>query len=79
MNNLLSKEIIEEISGELGVNPAFIEKDWYVVKLIKALSEKEFDGFVPVFAGGTSLSKGYNIIQRFSDTRSLCNDILFRR
>lgn len=67
MNNLLSKEIIEEISGELGVNPAFIEKDWYAVKLIKALSEKKFDGFVPVFAGGTSLSKGYNIIQRFSE------------
>lgn len=34
MNNLLSKEILEEISGELGVNPAFIEKDWYAVELI---------------------------------------------
>ena len=67
MNNPLSKEIIEEISGELGVNPAFIEKDWYVVKLIKALEQKEFNGYKPVFAGGTSLSKGYDLIQRFSE------------
>lgn len=67
MNNQLSKDIIEEISGELGVNSAFIEKDWYAVKLIKALSDVEFDGYKPIFAGGTSLSKGYELIERFSE------------
>lgn len=41
MKKQLSKDIIEEVSNELGVNPAFIEKDWYVVKLIKILSEKK--------------------------------------
>lgn len=67
MKKQLSKDIIEEVSNELGVNPAFIEKDWYVVKLIKILSEKDFDGYKPIFSGGTSLSKGYGLIERFSE------------
>ena len=67
MNKPISNEVIQEIAGELGVNPAFIEKDWYVVKLIQALSNKEFKGYKPVFAGGTSLSKGYSLIERFSE------------
>ena len=67
MNKPISNDVIQEIAGELGVNPAFIEKDWYVVRLIEALSNKEFKGYKPVFAGGTSLSKGYSLIERFSE------------
>lgn len=67
MNKPISNEVIQEIAGELGVNPAFIEKDWYVVKLIQSLSNTEFNGYKPVFAGGTSLSKGYGLIERFSE------------
>ena len=41
-----------------------IEKDYYVTMLLKLLSDK-----IPyiVFKGGTSLSKCYKVIKRFSE------------
>ena len=47
-----------------GLEPAIIEKDYYVTLVLKKLTE-EFD-FV-VFKGGTSLSKCYKAIARFSE------------
>lgn len=67
MNKQISKEIFQEIANELGVNPAFIEKDWYAVQLLKSIETIEFNGYRPIFAGGTSLSKGYGLIERFSE------------
>ena len=34
---------------------------------MKALAEHESDEFQAIFSGGTSLSKGYGLIQRFSE------------
>lgn len=31
MNAVPNKAVIEEVALELGINPAFVEKDWYVV------------------------------------------------
>lgn len=67
MNKCPSKELIEETANELGVNPSFIEKDWFATELLKSLASREFRGCQLVFAGGTSLSKGYGLIQRFSE------------
>lgn len=61
------KEIIEEIAIELGVDPSFIEKDWYAIRLLEAISQVTDEKFSPVFSGGTSLSKGYALIERFSE------------
>lgn len=63
----LDLELIEEIATELGVEPAFVEKDWYAVQALKAISEFSHDKVQIVFAGGTSLSKGYGLLQRFSE------------
>jgi predicted nucleotidyltransferase component of viral defense system len=60
-------EIVEEIAAELGVNPAFVEKDWYSVQVLTAISEQQSDTITTIFSGGTSLSKGYGLIQRFSE------------
>lgn len=60
-------EIIEEIAAEMGISSAFVEKDWYSVQALKAVAEYESDGFQTIFSGGTSLSKGYGLIQRFSE------------
>jgi len=62
-----SAELILEIATELGVAPSFIEKDWYAVQVLKLISEYSTAEITPVFAGGTSLSKGYGLIQRFSE------------
>ncbi len=64
----LDKTVIQDISLELGVDPSFIEKDWYAVQLLALISGLQSSKNVKiVFSGGTSLSKGYGLIKRFSE------------
>ena len=49
-----------------GINQAAIEKDWWVTVTLKALFQTGCHNFL-TFKGGTSLSKGFNIIERFSE------------
>lgn len=44
--------------------PLIVEKDYYVTMILRELTERQ--GFV-VFKGGTSLSKCYKVIKRFSE------------
>ena len=60
-------ELIEAVSTELGVDPSFVEKDWYATRLVATVVNAAQGGLTPVFSGGTSLSKGYGLIQRFSE------------
>lgn len=63
----LDKNLIEETSLAVGINPAYIEKDYYVVELLKIIACFQTDSFNVIFTGGTSLSKGFKIINRFSE------------
>lgn len=55
--------------------PAYLlEKDVWVVWVLQGLSAAPFGKHL-VFKGGTSLSKGYGIIQRFSEDLDLTYDI----
>lgn len=63
----LDKNLITETSLTVDINPAFIEKDYYVIQLIKLIAAFQSDNFNVSFSGGTSLSKGYGIINRFSE------------
>ena len=67
MRKSLDTDIILEIATELGVAPSFIEKDWYAVQVIKLISGYSTNEITPILSGGTSLSKGYGLIQRFSE------------
>lgn len=58
------KEIIEQVAAETGRTEVIIEKDYYVTMLLKNLASELSN---VVFKGGTSLSKGYKIINRFSE------------
>ena len=49
-----------------GINQVAIEKDWWVTVTLKALFQTDCRDFL-IFKGGTSLSKGFNIIERFSE------------
>ena len=60
-------ELIEAIAADLGISGSFIKKDWHAVRLLAVLQNVSDDDFLPVFSGGTSLSKGYGLIQRFSE------------
>ena len=52
--------------GHPGVNLVSIEKDWWVTVTLKALFQTDCRDSL-IFKGGTSLSKGFNIIERFSE------------
>jgi Nucleotidyl transferase AbiEii toxin, Type IV TA system len=57
---------LEQASQKSSIKPAAIEKDWWVTLVLKALFEGPFAKFM-VFKGGTSLSKCWNLIERFSE------------
>ena len=63
----LDEKLIQETSLSTGINPAYIEKDYYVVELLRLIASFQSDDFSVVFTGGTSLSKGFQIINRFSE------------
>ena len=57
--------ILDAAAARLGISPAAVEKDYWVSEALRALASGYGDDFV--FKGGTSLSKGYRIIERFSE------------
>jgi hypothetical protein len=48
-----------------GLRPAIIEKDYYVTEALRIIADAASDKII--FKGGTSLSKGWNLIGRFSE------------
>ena len=58
-------------SKRFGVLPIIAEKDYYVTMILRVLSERL--DFI-VFKGGTSLSKCYKAIKRFSEDIDLTSD-----
>jgi hypothetical protein len=63
----------EHFRGQ-GLRPAIIEKDYYVTEALRVVSLTAGDKVI--FKGGTSLSKGWNLIQRFSEDIDLFLDPL---
>ena len=60
------KTSIDQAAVTSGINSKSIEKDWWVTLTLKALFQTEYAEFL-VFKGGTSLSKCWKAIQRFSE------------
>jgi predicted nucleotidyltransferase component of viral defense system len=52
----------------LGIPAAAVEKDYWVSEILRAMSREFGNDFV--FKGGTSLSKAYRIVERFSDVNA---------
>lgn len=64
INKQIFSDAIIATSNSLNIAPAIIEKDYYVTLLLKRITEKCPD---IIFKGGTSLSKCFKIINRFSE------------
>jgi hypothetical protein len=58
-------DAIERAALALGLHPQFIEKDYWVTEVLRTLNAERSGWFI--FKGGTSLSKGYGLIERFSE------------
>jgi hypothetical protein len=56
---------VDAAAERLGISPAAVEKDYWVTQVLRTLGHEFAEDFV--FKGGTSLSKGYCILERFSD------------
>ena len=54
-------------SDKLGMHPAIVEKDFWVCYTLDYLFHRNKYGNIFVFKGGTSLSKVYHAIERFSE------------
>lgn len=67
MSAVPDKAVIEEAAIELGIDAAFIEKDWHIVQLIREITGADLFGAQAIFAGGTALSKAHRLLQRFSE------------
>ena len=67
MNESPDQQLLEAIAAELGVDPSFVEKDWHATRMLPKVAGADYGGPQPVFSGGTSLSKAYGLIQRFSE------------
>jgi hypothetical protein len=70
------KLIIDQVSSKKGLLPVAIEKDLWVMIALRAIFCTELKDYL-VFKGGTSLSKAWNIIERFSEDIDLAVDRSF--
>ena len=70
-NKELFRDIISIVSERKNVTTDIVEKDYYVTMILYLLSQKEIE---VIFKGGTSLSKAYGAIDRFSED----TDITFK-
>jgi nucleotidyltransferase AbiEii toxin of type IV toxin-antitoxin system len=57
-------DLIQIVSAELDISPVLVEKDYWIMHCLNGLSQL---GLEYELKGGTSLSKGYGIINRFSE------------
>jgi hypothetical protein len=69
-------EIFKQISVAMDIHEAAVEKDWWVVQTLALIFEMDISEFI-IFKGGTSLSKGWNLIERFSEDIDLALDKKF--
>ena len=57
-------DLIRIVARDMGIDPALVEKDYWIMHCLFGLQKL---GFTFQLKGGTSLSKGFGIIDRFSE------------
>jgi hypothetical protein len=56
---------VDAVAERLDISATAVEKDYWVSEVLRVLAAAFPDDFI--FKGGTSLSKGYRIVERFSE------------
>ena len=59
-------QILDQVNGRTNSDQQTIEKDWWVTQVLRVLFSRPYAEHLS-FKGGTSLSKAWNIIERFSE------------
>ncbi|RKF33304.1 hypothetical protein BCY89_13575 [Sphingobacterium siyangense] len=74
--NLNTKQknlVLDQLSSMMGLPAFVIEKDWWVCIVLRAVFATKYAASI-IFKGGTSLSKAYQLIDRFSEDIDLIID-----
>ena len=58
------RELLRILESEIDIQAGLIEKDYWIMHVLHGLKSQGYDFELK---GGTSLSKGYKIIERFSE------------
>lgn len=66
-------QVLEQTGTAKGLPAFVIEKDWWVTAVLKAVFQSKYAGSC-IFKGGTSLSKAYQLMDRFSEDIDLIID-----
>lgn len=56
---------VDAAAEQLGISATAVEKDYWVTEILRAMAGRLGDDFI--FKGGTSLSKAYHPVERFSE------------
>ncbi|WP_435138385.1 nucleotidyl transferase AbiEii/AbiGii toxin family protein [Formosa sp. A9] len=67
------EQVLQQVSTATGYPTYAIEKDWWVCMVLRAVFQTRYADSI-IFKGGTSLSKGYQLIDRFSEDIDLIID-----
>lgn len=65
-DDIIFKDLLLNASLHLNIPLLFVEKDYWITLVLGRLASSNYVD-ESVFKGGTSLSKGYNLIERFSE------------
>lgn len=65
-DNKLFTDIVLATAEYFSISPIYIEKDYWITHSLRLLAQNDNAAKV-VFKGGTSLSKAYNLVDRFSE------------
>ena len=68
------RDLFSESASKLGMNPVIVEKDFWVCWILKRLFADPRLKDQIIFKGGTTLSKVYGLIDRFSEDIDLILD-----
>jgi len=58
------QDLLRIVENEMGIQAGLVEKDYWIMHVLYGLKKQDFEFELK---GGTSLSKGYQIIDRFSE------------
>ena len=68
MSDKPSLQDLLEVQQHFGLpSPALVEKDWHVVKALRAITAADTAPIRLVFGGGTALSRAHRLIRRMSE------------
>ena len=73
VNKSEKEAVFNTIAEEKGMSPFAIEKDWWVSRILETIFQMEISRHL-LFKGGTSLSKAWKLINRFSEDIDLAID-----